>query len=85
MTEIFPLRDDTYIADSPGVREFALWGVERSELGWCLREFREYAEQCRFRDCVHDQEVGCAVKKAVERGYIDAERWDSYLRILRSI
>jgi ribosome biogenesis GTPase len=85
VTEIFPMRDDTYIADSPGVREFALWGVERLELGWCFREFRPYAEQCRFRDCVHDQEVGCAVKEAVERGDIDAERWDSYLRILHTL
>lgn len=84
-TEIVPLDAGTFIADSPGVREFAMWGVTRLELGNCFREFRPFIEQCRFRNCLHDQEVGCGVKQAVDRADIDPERWDSYLRILRSM
>ena len=84
-TEIFPLNDDTFIADSPGVREFAMWGVTHQDLGTCFREFLPLIANCRFRDCLHDQEVGCAVKEAVEQGVIEWERWDSYVRILRSI
>jgi ribosome biogenesis GTPase len=84
-TEIVPLDKNTFIADSPGVREFALWGVARHDLGKCFREFQPFAEQCKFRDCVHDQEVGCGVKQAVESGGIDRERWESYLRILHTL
>jgi ribosome biogenesis GTPase len=84
-TEIFPLLENTYIADSPGVREFALWGMAPLELGQCFREFEPFIDHCRFRDCLHDQEVGCEVKAAVRRGEIDWERWDSYLRILHSL
>jgi ribosome biogenesis GTPase len=84
-TEIIPLNKDTFIADSPGVREFALWGVARRDLGGCFREFQPFIEQCRFRDCAHDQEVDCGVKRAVEQGEIDRERWESYLRILHTL
>ena len=84
-TEIFPLDGNTYIADSPGVREFALWGVAPIDLGRCFREFQLFAEQCRFGDCLHDQEIDCAVKDAVHRGDIEWERWDSYIRILQTL
>jgi ribosome biogenesis GTPase len=84
-TEIFPLNNDTFIADSPGVREFALWGVTRQDLAPCFPEFLPLIPNCRFRDCLHDQEIGCAVKDAVEQGMIDRERWDSYVRILKSL
>jgi len=84
-TEIVPLDAGTFIADSPGVREFAMWGVTPLELGGCFREFRPFVEQCRFRDCLHDQEVGCAVKRAVQQGEVDRGRWESYLRILQTL
>ena len=84
-TEIVPLDHATFIADSPGVREFAMWGVTPLELGRCFREFQPCIDECRFRDCIHDQEVDCAVKRGVERGEICHERWDSYLRILHSL
>ena len=84
-TEIVPLNGNTFIADSPGVREFALWDVTRADLSRCFREFQPYVDLCRFRDCVHDQEVDCGVKQAVGNGKIDRERWESYLRILHTL
>jgi ribosome biogenesis GTPase len=84
-TEIFPMDENTFIADSPGVREFALWGVTKNDLASCFREFVPLIPDCQFRDCLHNQEKGCAVKKAVEEGVIERERWESYVRILRTL
>jgi ribosome biogenesis GTPase len=64
------------------MREFGLWGMFRKELSDGFVEFREPAEDCRFRDCLHRSEPGCAVREAVEKGEIDAERYGSYVALL---
>lgn len=69
------------IIDSPGVREFRLWPMESGELLHGFREFVPYLGQCKFRDCRHENEPGCALREAVERGEIEARRLASYLRI----
>jgi ribosome biogenesis GTPase len=74
-----------YLVDTPGIREFGLWNMEPSDLGVWFREFAKQLDQCRFNDCLHDTEPGCAVKAAVRSGTIPQWRHDSYLRILRSI
>lgn len=73
------------LIDSPGVREFGLWQVQARELSRGFREFREYAAQCRFNDCLHNGEPGCAVAAAVTAGAIDKTRLASYSRILESL
>ena len=73
------------VIDSPGIREFGLWQITPPQVAQGFREFRDYAEQCRFRDCLHRSEPGCAVTAAVKQGDISAPRYASYERILDSL
>ncbi len=77
--------DHGAVIDSPGIREFGLWNIEPHQVAAGFREFREYAPACRFRDCLHRKEPGCAVREAVEEGRISRRRYESYLRILASV
>lgn len=72
------------IIDSPGVREFSLWHMKADELIQGFIEFRPLLGQCRFRNCSHRHEPGCALLQAVREGKISAERLDSYQRLLSS-
>jgi ribosome biogenesis GTPase len=78
---LHPLPDAGYVVDSPGLREVGMWGLASEHLDECFREFREYIPSCRFGNCTHRVEPGCAVRAAVEKGGISAERYDSYLRL----
>jgi ribosome biogenesis GTPase len=73
------------IIDTPGLREFALMDIEKSELSHYFPEMKDLINQCRFNNCMHIEEPGCAVKQAVGEGKISAERYTSYLNILGSI
>jgi ribosome biogenesis GTPase / thiamine phosphate phosphatase len=72
---------DLELIDTPGVRAFALWGVDAFSLVECFPEIRPFLGGCRFGDCRHDREPGCSVRAAAERGEIPARRWESYLRL----
>ena len=69
------------IVDSPGIREFGLWHLTSEQLTEGFVDIREFANQCRFRDCRHQQEPGCALKEAVDKGDLDPERLHSFRRI----
>ncbi len=73
------------IIDTPGVRKLGLWDVTPEELAFYFPEMTEYAQACRFRDCTHMHEPGCAVLQAVDEGEIPKHRYGSYLRIRESI
>lgn len=73
------------IIDSPGVREFGLWQVGAEELAAGFREFGEYRQHCKFRDCLHRDEPGCAVRQAVDEKAISPQRYASYLKLLESV
>lgn len=73
-----------YVADTPGFREFALWGMEPAEIGHHFREFAPLLPECRFRDCLHTSEPGCAVRRGLEEGRVSKVRYESYLAILSS-
>ena len=79
--ELMELADGGLVGDIPGVREFYLWDVEPEEIPALFREFRDLLDGCRFRNCSHVHEPGCAVKEAVEAGDIDQRRYASYLRL----
>jgi ribosome biogenesis GTPase / thiamine phosphate phosphatase len=80
--EIFPLDASGAIIDTPGVREFGLWDMDGEELAYFYREMRPLIGQCRFGlDCGHDEEPGCAIRKAVASGEISPRRYQSYLRL----
>jgi ribosome biogenesis GTPase len=81
-SEIFALASGGAIIDTPGIREFGLWDVGADDLAWFFPEMRPYVGQCRFRlDCHHDEEPGCAIRKAVTEGQISPYRYQSYLKL----
>ena len=82
---LHPLPDSGYVVDTPGLREIATWGLSSNDLDSCFREFRDLIPSCRFGNCTHRAEPGCAIRAAVESGAISAERYDSYLRLREEI
>jgi len=68
------------LLDTPGMRELQVWDLDEG-LGQAFPEIDELATQCRFRDCVHQSEPGCAVLEAIEAGSLDQERLDSYQKL----
>lgn len=83
--EMFDLPFGGKIIDTPGMREFALMDIAEQELSHYFPEMRALINECRFNNCMHIEEPGCAVKAAVEEQRIAAERYISYLNILSSI
>lgn len=73
--------DSTYVADTPGLRTLTLWDIEPEELDAYFIDIAPYVESCRFGDCAHINEPGCAVRAAVEKGEISQNRYESYLRL----
>jgi ribosome biogenesis GTPase len=79
--QLFPLDDGGYVADTPGIRSLALWDTEPEELDAYFVEMKELVSGCKFSDCTHTHEPGCAIRQAVESGKIAKERYYSYLRL----
>jgi len=79
--ELFPLSIGGYIIDTPGIRELGLWDVFRSDLKHFFIEFQFYKNNCQYNDCLHLNEPDCAVKKAVESGKINRDRYKNYQNI----
>ncbi len=75
------LPDGGLLLDTPGMRELQL--LDEAGLDTVFEDIASLAEGCRFRDCRHDNEPGCAVKAAVEAGQLDAERFDHYRKLER--
>ena len=73
------------IIDSPGIREFGLWKITKAQLTDGFKEFSNYKEQCKFRNCLHINEPGCAIQQAVANHEICRQRLESYYRILESL
>jgi len=78
--ELIPLEigSGSWVADTPGLRQLQFWDVPKSEIQYCFREFTEYFGECRFADCKHHDELGCAIRAAVEAGEIDERRYKSF-------
>ena len=83
--EMFDLPFGGRVIDTPGIREFGIVDIDREELSHYFPEMRELIHDCQFNNCLHINEPGCAVKKAVEEGRISSDRYFSYLNILESI
>lgn len=77
-----PLPDGGFVADTPGLREIGVWNLDVGELDACFIEFRPFIGECRFGDCRHVQEPGCAVRAAVADHRISESRYDSYSKLL---
>ena len=79
--ELIRMQAGGYVVDTPGLRQFELWGVVAGELEGYFIEFRPYIPLCRFPDCSHTHETRCAVKHAVHSGQIHAGRYESYVKL----
>jgi ribosome biogenesis GTPase len=82
--ELVPLGDGAVIMDTPGLRGFALWDAEDG-LADVFTDVEELATSCRFRNCAHDREPGCAVRSAIETGALAERRWQSYRTMEREL
>lgn len=74
---------DTYLADTPGIRALSLQGIDPDDLDELFPEFAPYLDTCRYADCAHLTEPGCAIMQAVADGDIDRERYESYASLRR--
>jgi len=83
--QLIPLDFGGYVVDTPGIREFGLWDVSKSDLQDLFREIAPYIGKCKFHDCTHTHEPQCAVKAAVEAGKIPRLRHESYCAIFASL
>lgn len=83
--QLVPLQNGGFIVDTPGIREFGVVNIPKSELSLFFPEMREPREHCKFYNCTHFHEPGCGVSDAYEQGEIDADRYSSYLNILESL
>lgn len=82
--ELYPLGDDTYIADTPGFASFEIQMMQtiaKEDLQFDFPEFAPYIGKCRFADCAHLKEPGCAIREALESGAIGKSRYSSYVRL----
>ncbi len=80
---LIPLPGGGYLADTPGIQFVGVGGVGPIDLAHAFPEFRPLLDACRFSNCQHLDEPGCALKEAVERGDLDGRRFDSYLALAR--
>lgn len=79
--QLYSLDMGGYVADLPGLKALALWDIQPEELDGYFPELRDLVNQCQFNDCSHQNEPGCAVRRALSEGRIHPERYDSYLRL----
>ena len=78
-------REEGYIIDTPGIRDLLLWGIESSDLDHWFPDFLPFVDSCNFSGCRHIREPGCAVKESVESGEINADRYESYIRMFSEL
>ncbi len=81
--EMFFLDETTAIIDTPGIKELGLSEIEPEELAHYFPEMRAFLGECRFHNCLHNGEPGCAIQNALENGVIVEERYNSYLSMLQ--
>ena len=78
--QLLRLKSGVMIIDTPGMRELGMWGVDGG-LEEAFADVERYLGKCRFRDCRHDREPGCAIRLAIEAGELDESRWESYQKL----
>lgn len=83
--EMFELSFGGFVIDAPGFKEMELYEFSRQELSHYFPEMRKYLEGCRFNDCTHTKEPGCAIREEVLRGNIPESRFNTYLSMLSQI
>ena len=83
-SRLYHLKQGGSLIDSPGIREFGLWHLEKDQITQGYREFQTVLGTCKFRDCKHQNDPGCAIRQAVEEGKISQLRFENYHRLIES-
>lgn len=78
---LYPLPDGGFVADTPGLREIGMWGLDPAHLDECFPEFRPLTPSCRFADCTHTVEPECAVLDGIASGTVSGSRHESYVKL----
>ena len=81
-SEMFPMENGGYLIDTPGIKGFGTFDMEQEEVGHYFKEIFEFSAQCKYNNCTHVHEPGCAVRAAVEQHLISESRYTSYLNML---
>ena len=81
-SEMYPLGENGYIIDTPGIKGFGTFDMKDEEVGHYFKEIFEFSARCKYGNCTHRHEPGCAVREAVANHYISQSRYNSYLNIL---
>ena len=84
-SRLYHLPQGGNLIDSPGIREFGLWHLDAEQITKGYREFQYVLGTCKFRDCKHLSDPGCALREAVEQGKISPVRYDNYHRLIESL
>jgi ribosome biogenesis GTPase / thiamine phosphate phosphatase len=82
---LIPLEFGGFVIDTPGIKSFGIWDLDKEELPFYFREFLPYLPKCSFPNCTHIHEPGCAVIEAVESGDLSPLRYDSYVSLAEKI
>ena len=82
--EMFKLAEETYLIDSPGIKELGMIDMEDWEISHYFPEMRKHLGECKFKDCLHLDEPGCAITEALSKGEIEEPRYLSYLSMLEN-
>lgn len=82
---LIPLKSGGYCIDTPGIKSFGLFGLEKKEIEPLFKEIHKAGKKCAFSPCSHSHEPDCAVKKAVEKGKIAWTRYNSYLSLIEGV
>lgn len=80
-SQLYPLSNGGWLADSAGIRALAVWNIPPEELADCFVEFRPHLDECEYGDCCHIDEEGCAITQSVAEGTITEQRYRSYVRM----
>lgn len=78
--QLITLKSGVHVIDTPGMRELGMWEVDEG-IGEAFTDVEHYLGKCRFSDCSHGSEPGCAIRAAIDSGELDMERWESYRKL----
>jgi ribosome biogenesis GTPase len=81
-SEMFAVKGGGFFIDTPGIKGFGTVYIEPEEVGHYFREIFKFSSKCKYNNCTHVKEPGCAVIDAVEKGFISQSRYTSYLSVL---
>lgn len=79
---LVPLAENTYCVDTPGIRSFGIWDLKKEEVIQHFEELAHLSTNCRYKDCTHSTEPGCAVKEALQTGIVSSLRYESFCTLL---